>query len=125
MASFRVQTPQRTYDAVVERGAIRRIQEHLPENCGKVFVVTTQDVWDLHSASFAQIPHHVIIFPGGESRKRLVEVEAMAEQMVAAGADRSPQQFRPSSYNASSTRRQLILGGRQHRRLVLSETVIR
>jgi 3-dehydroquinate synthase len=89
MASFRVQTPQRTYDAVVERGAIRRIQEHLPENCGKVFVVTTQDVWDLHGANFAQIPHHVIIFPGGESRKRLVEVEAMAEQMVAAGADRS------------------------------------
>ena len=89
MASFRVQTPQRTYDAIVERGAIRRIQEHLPANCGKVFVVTTRDVWDLHGANFEQIPHHVIFFPGGESQKRLAEVEAMAEQMVAAGADRS------------------------------------
>jgi 3-dehydroquinate synthase len=89
MASFRVQTPQRAYDAIVERGAIRRIPEFLPAKCGKVFVVTTRDVWDLHSASFAQIPHNVIFFPGGETRKRLSEVEAMADQMLAAGADRS------------------------------------
>jgi 3-dehydroquinate synthase len=89
MASFRVQTPQRTYEAIVERGAIRRIQDFLPAKCGKVFVVTTRDVWDLHSSCFTQIPHNVIFFPGGESRKRLSEVEAMAEQMLAAGADRS------------------------------------
>jgi 3-dehydroquinate synthase len=89
MASFRVQTPQRTYDAIVERGAIRRISEFLPAKCGNVFVVTTQDVWDLHGASFARIPHQVIFFPGGEARKRLSEVEAMAEQMLTAGADRS------------------------------------
>ena len=89
MASFRVQTPQSTYEAIVERGAVRRIQEFLPAKCGKVFVVTTRDVWDLHGDNFAQIPHHVIFFPGGEARKRLVEVEAMAEQMLAAGADRS------------------------------------
>jgi 3-dehydroquinate synthase len=87
MPSFRVQTPQRTYDAIVERGAIRRIQEFLP--AGKVFVVTTRDVWDLHGAAFSQIPHNTIFFPGSESRKRLSEVESMAEQMLAAGADRS------------------------------------
>jgi 3-dehydroquinate synthase len=89
MASFRVQTPQRTYEAVVERGAVRRIQDFLPAKCGKVFVITTRDVWDLHSGCFTQIPHDVIFFPGGETRKRLSEVEAMAEQMLAAGADRS------------------------------------
>ena len=89
MPSFRVQTPQRSYDAIVERGLVRRIQEFLPANCGKIFVVTTLDVWDLHSDSFAQIPHNTIFFPGGEARKRLSEVEAMAEQMLAAGADRS------------------------------------
>src|SRR5580692_10932171 len=89
MASFRVQTPQRSYEAIVERGAVRRISDFLPAKCGKVFVVTTRDVWDLHGASFAQIPHHVIFFPGGEAQKRLSEVEAMAEQMLAAGADRS------------------------------------
>jgi 3-dehydroquinate synthase len=89
MPNFRVQTPQHTYDAIVERGAIRRIEEHLPPGFGKVFVVTTKDVWDLHGSNFEDIPHHAIFFPGGESRKRLAEVEAMAEQMVAAGADRS------------------------------------
>jgi 3-dehydroquinate synthase len=89
MASFRVQTPQHSYDAIVERGAVRRIPDFLPAKCGKVFVITTRDVWDLHGVAFAQIPHNVIFFPGGESKKRLAEVEAMAEQMLAAGADRS------------------------------------
>jgi 3-dehydroquinate synthase len=89
MPSFRVETPQRAYDAIVERGVARRIANFLPSKHGKIFVVTTKDVWDLHGASFAQIPHNVIFFPGGESRKRLSEVEAMADQMLAAGADRS------------------------------------
>ena len=89
MPSFRVETPQRSYDAVVERGAVRRIQEFLPAKCGKIFVVTTKDVWDLHGESFAEIPHHAIFFPGGEARKRIAEVEVMAEQMLAMGADRS------------------------------------
>jgi len=89
MPSFRVQTPERSYDAIVERGAIRRIADFLPPNHGKVFVVTTRDVWNLHGESFAKIPHHVIFFPGGESKKRISEVEAMAEQMVGGGADRS------------------------------------
>ena len=89
MPTFRVETPQRSYDAIVERGAVRRISDFLPAKCGKIFVVTTRDVWDLHGSTFAQIPHHVIFFPGGESNKRLSEVEAMAEQMLALGADRS------------------------------------
>jgi 3-dehydroquinate synthase len=89
MPTFRVATPERSYDAIVERGAVRRIPDFLPPKHGKIFVVTTQDVWDLHGASFAEIPHNTIFFPGGESKKRLAEVEAMAEQMLAAGADRS------------------------------------
>jgi 3-dehydroquinate synthase len=89
MATFRVRTPQRDYDAIVERGAIRRISEFLPPKHGKVFVVTTRDVWDLHASYFSEVPHSVIFFPGGESKKRISEVEAMAEQMVAAGADRT------------------------------------
>jgi 3-dehydroquinate synthase len=89
MPSFRVETPGRSYDAIVERGAIQRISDFIPPKHGKIFVVTTRDVWDLHRAAFTQIPHNVIFFPGGESKKRLVEVEAMAEQMLADGADRS------------------------------------
>jgi 3-dehydroquinate synthase len=89
MASFRVQTPQRSYEAIVERGASKRISEFLPPKHGKVFVVTTKDVWDLQSAALQGIPHTPIFFPGGESKKRLAEVEAMAEAMLAAGGDRS------------------------------------
>jgi 3-dehydroquinate synthase len=89
MPTFRVQTPQRTYDAIVERGVVRRIADFLPSKHGKVFVVTTKDVWELHGAAFTQIPHNTIFFPGSESKKRLAEVEWMADQMLAAGADRS------------------------------------
>ena len=35
------------------------------------------------------LAHEVLFFPGGETRKRLAEVEALAEQMVQKGADRS------------------------------------
>lgn len=89
MPSFRVDTPGHSYDAIVERGATRRISEFLPPKHGKVFVVTTRDVWDLHGAAFSQIAHNTIFFPGGESNKRIAQVEAMADQMLAAGADRS------------------------------------
>lgn len=93
MPSFRVETPQRVYEAIVERGATGRVAEFIPANAGKVFVVTTRDVWDLHgarlAASLGKREHTVLFFPGGEARKRMVEVEALAEQMVEAGGDRS------------------------------------
>jgi 3-dehydroquinate synthase len=90
---FRVETPQRAYDAIVERGAILRIPDVLPVHAGKVFVVATGDVWKLHGDkvkdALGSRPHQVLFFPGGEPRKRLQEVEALAEQMMAAGGDRS------------------------------------
>ena len=93
MPSFRVETPQRAYNAIVERGAIARLSDVLPPRAGKVFVVTTADVWELHGAkvegALGSRPHEVLFFPGGEPRKRLQEVEALAEQMMAAGGDRS------------------------------------
>lgn len=89
MPSFRVETPQRTYDAIVERGCLRRVREFVPPRAGKVFVVTTQDVWRLHGAALGPNPDEVLFFPGGESSKRLAEVEVLAEKMIAAGADRS------------------------------------
>jgi 3-dehydroquinate synthase len=93
MPSFRVETPQRAYDAIVERGALARVAEFIPSRAGKAFVVTTEDVWRLHGTALEQAlaghAHQVLIFPGGEARKRLFEVESLAEQMVTAGADRS------------------------------------
>lgn len=93
MASFRVETPQRTYQAIVERGCVARVREFLPASAGKIFVVTTEDVWRLHGAAMRCTiqghAHEVLFFPGGETRKRLTEVEALAEKMMAAGGDRS------------------------------------
>jgi 3-dehydroquinate synthase len=90
MPSFRVETPQRTYEAMVERGCVRRVS--LPGS-GKVFVVTTADVWDLHGpalkSSLQGRASQVLSFPGGEPKKRLSEVEALAVQMIEGGGDRS------------------------------------
>jgi 3-dehydroquinate synthase len=93
MSSFRVETPQRSYDAIVERGCVRRIAEFIPPKAGRIFVVTTSDVWGLHGskveAALAGRDFKVLYFPGGEPRKRLAEVETLAEQMIEAGGDRS------------------------------------
>lgn len=93
MPIFRVETPQRCYDAVVERGSVSRVTEFLPSRAGLIFVVTTRDVWDLHGALISTVlcerAHRVLFFPGGESRKRLAELESLAEQMIEAGGDRS------------------------------------
>src|SRR5580704_11308340 len=93
MPSFEVKTPQRTYRAIVERGILRRAAEYLPAKTGKVFVVTTEDVWrhqgDALAKGLSGRPHDKLFLPGGEVQKRLAPVEAMAEEMVIRSADRS------------------------------------
>jgi len=93
MPTFPVKTRQRHYPAVVERGAISALPTHLPEGAGQVFVVTTEDVWRFHGRrvrdALAGRGHQVLYFPGGEERKRLAEVERLAERMVEGGGDRS------------------------------------
>jgi 3-dehydroquinate synthase len=89
MPSFRVTTPQGNYDAIVERGSLHSVGGFIPKGAGKVFAVTTEDVWKLHGAALAASVDEVIFFPGGESRKRLAEVEALADRMIERGADRS------------------------------------
>ncbi len=90
MPSFEVKTPREAYRAVVERGILARAGEHIPARAGKVFVVTTEDVWR-HQGAALRIgrPHETLFLPGGEANKRLAPVEALAEQMVARGGDRT------------------------------------
>jgi 3-dehydroquinate synthase len=92
MASFEVKTPQRDYRAIVERGILSRAAQYIPPGSGKVFVVTTADVWEHHGekldAGLSGAPHDVLFFPGGEERKRLARVEALAEEMLSEGAER-------------------------------------
>lgn len=93
MPTFAVETASRHYPAVVERGALARLAEFIPARAGRIFVVTTADVWQPHGAAveraLAGRDWRRIVFPGGEQNKRLALVEAMAEQMVEQGADRS------------------------------------
>jgi 3-dehydroquinate synthase len=93
MPSFVIDTPLRSYTAVVERGVLQELREFIPQGSGRIFVVTTPDVWLLHGSSITgglhSVEHEVLYFPGGEPRKRLAEVEILAERMAALGADRS------------------------------------
>ncbi len=92
MPVFEVKTSQRVYPNIVERGVIERAVEYTPAGAGKLFIVTTEDVWSLHGAvlarQFSNRQMHVLFFPGGESNKRLAAVEALAEQLSQHGADR-------------------------------------
>ena len=93
MPSFAVTTAGGRYEALVERGCLARICEQIPPRAGRVFVVSTDDVWAFHGSAFAEgmkgRAFHRIAFPGGETNKRLASVEVMAEEMVAHGGDRS------------------------------------
>lgn len=91
MPSFAVQTAQRAYENIVERGAIRRAREFVGARSGKSFAVTTEDVWRLHGEKLrTQFSDglNVLFFPGGEANKRFSQVETLAEQMLEHGADR-------------------------------------
>src|SRR3984957_3571857 len=93
MPVFQVVTPQRTYSAVVERGVIKRLTEFLPDGSGRIFAVTTRDVWDLYGdqvqKALGSRGCEVLFFAGGEDNKRLSHVEQLAEQMMERGGDRS------------------------------------
>src|SRR5205814_9165710 len=74
-------------------GRRERILPFIPARAGKVFVGSTEAVWQLHGervrAGLSGLVYDAIFLPGGEERKRLIHLEAAAEQMVARGADRS------------------------------------
>src|SRR5579863_3936746 len=93
MPSFAVETPQRRYTILVERGCLNRVKEYIPAHAGRVFFVSTEDVWKLHGDLLAGAagghPSEILFFSGGEERKRLAELEALAERMVELGGDRS------------------------------------
>ena len=93
MPQYQVATPQQTYSAFIERGAITGLKGFIPSGCGRIFVVTTRDVWDLQGdrlrAALGGTAFEVLFFAGGEANKRISQVEQLAVQMVEAGADRS------------------------------------
>ncbi|MBV8820356.1 MAG: 3-dehydroquinate synthase [Acidobacteriaceae bacterium] len=91
MPVLEVRTPNFSYLNVVERGVLAHVHEYVPDCAGKLFVVTTEDVWTLWGEKVrAQLPEvETLLFPGGETNKRLQVVEQLADQMVARNADRT------------------------------------
>src|ERR1700709_2698219 len=93
MPAFQVATPQQTYSAVVERGVIKRLAEFVPQGAGRIFLISTRDVWELYGKqvrdALGNRPCEVLFFSGGEENKRLSHIERLAEQMVEHEGDRS------------------------------------
>ncbi len=93
MPTFEVRTVERTYPSIIQRGVLAEAENYLPSKTGKIFVVTTEDVWRLHGAAFSRglgkREFTLLWQPPGEVNKRLSQVEQLAEQMSSAGADRN------------------------------------
>ena len=93
MPSFRVETPPHSYSAIVERGVIASAAQYLPPRAGKVFVVSTEDVWKHQGGRLADalsgLSTEILFLPGGEDQKRLAPLEVIADQMVELGGDRT------------------------------------
>jgi 3-dehydroquinate synthase len=93
MPVFQVKVEPRWYSAIVERGVVERILQFAPARAGKVFAVSTEEVWRLYGerlrTGLGGLVYDVIFLPAGEERKRLEHVETAAEEMVKRGGDRS------------------------------------
>lgn len=93
MPSFEVKTAQRSYPSIVERGILQQVARFVPPNTGKIFIVTTDDVWALHGKRLeprlSRYEIHVLTLPNGEENKRFSWVESLAEKMVEKGADKT------------------------------------
>ena len=93
--SISLTTPSASYEIVIGAGLLGSLEKRLKKLVGgrlpRIFVVTSPEIWGLWSqhvlASFREVPT-VLFLPSGERHKRLASVEALAEQLAGAGADR-------------------------------------
>jgi len=97
--SVRVTTPQAQYDVHIGSNLLRNLYPRLTKILGsgkkpfRTFVITSPEIWALWQERFlasfppAAVPT-ALFLPPGERFKRLAQVEALAEQLVSAGADR-------------------------------------
>ncbi|MGH6959384.1 MAG: 3-dehydroquinate synthase, partial [Dongiaceae bacterium] len=91
MPRIPIRTPPASYDVIVERGSLERAAEHIaPFAAGrKLILVTTDAVWRHQGPRLAGLEFARLMMPEGEEHKRLATLESLADQMLAAGADRS------------------------------------
>lgn len=92
-----VQTPSRSYDVLIERGLLRSaataLRDLIPQDA-RVLVLTSPPIRQHYAKplkkSFSKANRDIefLVLPDGERAKTLAQLEKLAEQMVAAGADR-------------------------------------
>ncbi|MHB1023242.1 MAG: 3-dehydroquinate synthase [Acidobacteriaceae bacterium] len=93
-----VTTPSASYQVLIGDGLLGTLADRLHKLLGgklpRLFVVTSPEIWALWStrflASFERrgVEPTILFLPSGEARKRMSSVEALADQLAAAGADR-------------------------------------
>jgi 3-dehydroquinate synthase len=92
-----VKTASASYEVLPEKGMLSSLKRLLkvlfPDKDRKFFVTTSPEIWALWSQtflkSFSEEKPTVLFLPAGEKHKRLAQVEELAMQLSAAGADRS------------------------------------
>ncbi len=93
--SISLTTPSASYQITIGAGLLGTLEKRLAKltvpKRPRLFIVTSPEIWGLWSgqvlASF-QEPPTVLFLPSGERNKRLASVEALAQQLAVAGADR-------------------------------------
>jgi 3-dehydroquinate synthase len=93
--SISLTTPSASYQITIGAGLLGTLEKRLAKltvpKRPRLFIVTSPEIWGLWSgqvlASF-QEPPNVLFLPSGELNKRLASVEALAQQLAVAGADR-------------------------------------
>ena len=96
MPVIHLKTPSASYDITIGSGLLKTLSSRLKRlKDGKPyrpFIVTSPEIWGLWGtrvlASFGATQPTVLFLPSGEKFKRLRTLEALAEQLAQAGADR-------------------------------------
>jgi 3-dehydroquinate synthase len=94
MQRIAVKTAGSLYDVVVERGSLDRAADYIRAVIGeqRLFVAADPGAWIAQGArleaALRGLDYTVLKMEGGEENKRIRQVEALAEQMYSAGADR-------------------------------------
>jgi 3-dehydroquinate synthase len=91
--TIQVQTASAKYPVLVGSGILPTLYRRLPKR-NRIFVLTSPEIWALWSKHFlASFPKQdqpsVLFLPAGEKHKRLGQIERLASELTAAGADRS------------------------------------
>jgi 3-dehydroquinate synthase len=95
MPTLHVKTASADYPVLIGHNLFPRIARHLGKAAARsVFIVTSPEIWALWGRKFlAAFPRDqqptALFLPPGERFKRLSQVERLAAELAAAGADRS------------------------------------